>query len=168
MAEVVGSFIGLLVPLGFFATVCFIVYVIVQWRGRREQQRVLNEFQTKLLDRIGSITEFGAFLNTDAGSRFLKGLTTINQSARPHARIVGAVYSGAVLGTLGIGLFMYSWWSPTLPAGVGNAINAVATAFVGLGVGFLFAAALSYWMSRQLGLLTPDEPRRNEPHVPTL
>jgi hypothetical protein len=148
--------------------VCFIVYVVVQWRGRREQQRVLNEFQSKLLDRIGSVTELGAFLNTDAGARFLKGLTTVNEAARPHTRIVGAVYSGAVLGTLGSALFAYGWWSPTLPSGVTNAINAVATAFVGLGVGFLFAAGLSYWMSRQLGILTPDEQRRDEPHVPTL
>jgi len=167
MADVVGSFIGLLVPLGFFAMVCFIVYIVVQFRGRREQQRVLNEFQTKLLDRIGSITELGAFLSTDAGARFLKGLTTVNDAGRPHTRIVGAVYSGAVLGTLGTALFVYAWWSPTLPSGVGNAINAVATAFVGLGVGFLFAAALSYWMSRQLGLLTSDEHRRDEPRVPT-
>src|SRR5206468_4536803 len=142
---------GLLVPLGAFMMVSWIVYTIVNGLRLWHQQRMLSQFQTKLLDRIGSVNELGAFLNTEPGARFLKGLTTVNEAGRPHTRIVGALQSGAVLGTLGGALFLYSWWSPTLPSGVTNGINAVATAFMGLGVGFLFAAGLSYWMSRQLG-----------------
>jgi predicted phage tail protein len=156
-----------LIPFGAFLMVSWIVYTVVNGIRLWYQQRTLSQFQTKLLDRIGSVNELGAFLNTEPGARFLKGLTTVNEAGRPHTRIVGALQSGAVLGTLGGALFLYSSWT-TLSSGVTNAINAVATAFAGLGVGFLFAAGLSYWMSRQLGLLTPEEQRRDEPHVPTL
>jgi hypothetical protein len=160
--------VDILGPWGAFLMVSWLVYTVVNGLRRWHQQRVLNEFQTKLLDRISSVSELGAFLNTDAGARFVKGLTTVSEPVRPHNRIVGAVQSGAVLGTLGTGLFLYTWLNPALDHDALLTLNAIATAFVGLGVGFLFAAALSYWMSKQMGLLTRDEHRRDEPHVPTL
>ena len=161
--------IGLLVPLGAFVMVSWVVYVIVNGVRGWHQQRMLGQFQTKLLDRIGSVNELGAFLNTDAGAHFLKQLTTVNEaSAGPHARILRAVQSGAVLATLGVGLYLYGWMTPTVPGEVTNGINAVATIVFGLGAGFLGSAVLSYRLSRQMGLLSTTEQRRNEPSVPTI
>src|SRR6185369_14526553 len=126
-------------------------------------------FQTKLLDRIGSVNELGAFLNTDAGASFLKGLTTVaEEGAGPQARILRAVQSGAVLATVGVGLYLYGWLTPTIPGDLTNGINAVATICLGVGVGFLAAAALSYRLSKQMGLLSADHHQRSEPRVPTL
>ena len=148
--------VDILVPWGAFLMVSWVVYTLVNGFRRWHQQRVLNEFQTKLLDRIGSVSELGAFLNTDAGAEFLKGLTTINETARPHIRILRAVQSGAVLATLGGGLYLYGWFTPTIPGALTNAVNAVATIFFGLGLGFLGSAALSYRLSKQMGLLEPS------------
>jgi len=158
----------ILIPLGGMVMSAFVVYTIVEGLRRWHQQRVLNQFQTKLLDRIGSVSELGAFLNTDAGTRFLKGLTTISQTAAPQVRILRASQSGAVLATLGLGLYLYGWLTPTIRGEVTNGINAIATILFCIGVGFLASAALSYRLSKQMGLLSPDDQHRHEPAVPTL
>jgi hypothetical protein len=161
--------VGLLIPLGAFVMVSWIVYTIVNGLRMWHQQKMLSQFQTKLLERIGSVNELGAFLNTEAGAHFLKQLTTVNEvGAGPHARILRAVQSGAVLATLGAGLYLYGWMTPTVPGEVTNGINAVATILFGLGAGFLGSAALSYRLSKQMGLLSTEQPPRHEPAVPTL
>ena len=158
----------ILIPLGGMAMSAFVVYTTVEGLRRWHQQRVLNQFQTKLLDRIGSVSELGAFLNTEAGARFLKGLTTVSQPAGPQVRILRATQSGAVLATLGLGLYLYGWLTPTVRGEVTNGINAVATILFGIGAGFLISAALSYRLSKQMGLLSTDDQHRHEPVVPTL
>jgi hypothetical protein len=158
----------ILISWGAFLMVSWLVYTIVEAIRRWHLQRTLGQFQAKLLDRIGSVNDLAAFLNTEAGARFLKGLTTVNEAAGPHLRILRAVQSGAVLTTLGIGLYLYGWMTPTIPGGATNAINAVATILFGLGVGFLVSAALSYRLSERMGLLAGDERPRNEPSLPTL
>jgi uncharacterized membrane protein len=139
------NLIGLFVPLGFFAMVCFLVYVVVEWRRRREQQRV--ELHSKLLDRIGSAREFGEFLSTEAGERFLAGLS----SERPHERIISAVRGGMVFAVVGITLVIAAY-----AGALGeerNDLLIVAIVLVGLGVGLLLAAATSYAIARRFGVM---------------
>ena len=155
-----------LIPFGAFAMVSWVVYVIVVagfqgWYQRRTQ----SQFQSKMLDKIGSVHELGAFLNTDAGTRFLKGLTS--EAAAPQVRILRAVQTGTVLASLGIGLYLYGWMTPTIPGDAINGINAVATILFALGVGFLGAATLAYRLSKQMGLLSAEEQRRHESALPT-
>jgi hypothetical protein len=157
-----------LIPFGAFAMVSWVAFVIVDGVRRWHQQRVLGQFQSKMLDRIGSVTELGAFLNTEAGTRFLKGLTSVNEEGAPQVRILRAVQSGAVLTTLGIALYLYGWLTPTVRGEVTNGVNAVATILFGIGVGFLLSAALSYRLSKQMGLLTAEHDERSRPAVPTL
>jgi hypothetical protein len=160
--------VWVLVPLGAFAMISWIIYTIVNGIRGSHQQRMLNQFQTKLLDRIGSVSELSTFLNTEAGTRFLKGLTTVNEAAAgPHARILSAIQSGAVLATLGMGLYLYGWVTPAVPGDVVNGVNAIATIFFAIGVGLLASAALSYRLSKRMGLLAIDR-ERDEAGVPTL
>jgi hypothetical protein len=160
--------LGNLIPFGAFAMVSWVIFVIVDAIRRSHQQRVLGQFQSKMLDRIGSVSELASFLNTEAGSRFLKDLTTVNDVASPQSRILRAVQSGAVLSTLGIALYLYGWFTPTTSADLSNTISAIATIFFGLGVGSLISAALSYRLSERMGLLSGDERRRHVPSQPTV
>jgi len=149
------NLIGLLVPLGFFAMVCFIVYVVVEWRRRREQQRV--ELHSKLLERIGSAREFGEFLSTEAGERFLTGLS----SERPHERIISAVRGGVIFAVIGVTLVIAAY-----TGALGNErddLLVVAVILVGLGAGLLLAAAASYMIARRLGIMA--RPRNKETPV---
>jgi hypothetical protein len=155
-----------LIPFGAFAMVSWIFYLVVDGLRRWHQQRTLGQFQAKLLDKIGTVNELGEFLGTDAGGRFLKGMTS-EATSGPQARILRAVQSGVVLTALGIGLYAYGWFTPTIPHDAINAINAVATILFALGVGFLASAGLSYRLSRHMGLINGHEDRLTGRAVPT-
>ena len=146
----------ILVPLGGMVMTAWLFYTLVTGIQAWYQRRVQAQFQSKMLDKIGSVSELGQFLNSDAGLRFVKGLG--GDAVGPHARILKAVQSGLVLGMLGIGLFLYDWWSPTVPDGAAHAINAVATILLSLGIGFLVSALASYRLSKRFGVLPGDGP----------
>ena len=148
----------ILIPLGGMVMTAWIIYTVVTGIQGWYQRRVQAQFQSKMLDKIGSVAELAQFLNTDAGTRFLSGLA--GEALGPHSRILRAVQSGLVLGALGVGLFIYGWFSPTIPGDATHAINAVATILLSLGIGFLIAAAVSYRLSNQMGLLSGNEPSR--------
>jgi hypothetical protein len=150
----------ILIPLGGMVLSGWMIYTIVAGIQNWHQRRTQAIFQSKMLDKIGSVNELGSFLNTEAGTRFLKGLT--GEIGSPQIRILRGVQSGVVLTSLGFGLYIYGWFSPAVPAEVVNTVNAIATILFALGVGFLVAAALSYRISRQMGLLVADGDRARE------
>ena len=150
----------ILIPLGGMVLSGWIIYTIIAGIQNWHQRRTQAIFQSKMLDKIGSVNELGTFLNTDAGTRFLKGLT--GEMASPQMRILRGAQSGVVLASLGLGLYIYGWFSPEVPAEVINTTNAIATILFALGVGFLVAAALSYRLSKQMGLLADDGDRSRE------
>lgn len=154
----------ILIPLGGMLMVCWIVYTVVDGARRWHQQRALGQFQAKLLDKIGSVNELGEFLNTEAGSRFLRGLTS--DTAGPHARILRAVQSGVVLAMLGLALYLYGWFTPSLRPDSINAVNVIATILFALGIGLLASAGLSYRLSKQMGLINGHDDRLNGRAVP--
>ena len=151
------AFQGLLISLGGMIMVGWVSYVTVDAFRQWYKHRVMGQLQTKLLDKITSVNELGAFLNTEAGARFLKGLTT--EPAGPQTRILGATQSGIVLGVLGFALFIWNWFSPTISSDAKRAVYAVATITLALGVGSLVAAATSYRLSKRMGLLNTDDTR---------
>ena len=150
----------ILIPLGGMVLSGWIIYTIVAGIQNWHRRRTQAIFQSKMLDKIGSVNELGTFLNTEAGMRFLQGLTS--EMASPQMRILRGVQSGVVLASLGAGLYIYGWFSPQVPAEVINTLNAIATILFALGVGFLIAVALSYRLSKQMGLLAAHGDRRHE------
>jgi hypothetical protein len=90
------------VPLGMFALVAFVVYVKYESARRRHQQA--TEFHARILDRMGSAREFGEFLGTDAGSRFLDAISSEGQ--QPQLRILRSVQLDILLLAIGVGLLV--------------------------------------------------------------
>ena len=152
--------VWVLVPLSAFGLIGWVIHVIVDGLRRRQRLRATTEFHTKLLERIGSATEFGEFLNSPGGAKFLDSLTLEKEGGSgAHVRILRALQTGLVFLTLGLGVFIFIG-TRTLLADVEEAMATVATICTSLGVGLLLSAAASYGLSQRLGLLNDERQRR--------
>jgi hypothetical protein len=143
----------------FFFLIGYIVWVWVTTSQRKHRLKLVTEFHSRLLDKLGSVKDFGEFLQTDAGSRFIKDLASEPAATGPHDRIMRAAQVGVVLIFLGLGLLMVSFfWSPYAPESGQNAFGALGAIAFSLGVGFAVSAAASYRLAGTLGLLNraPD------------
>ena len=92
--------IPMVVGTSFFALIGWIVFVFVDGRRRREQLKVMTDFHTRALDKMGSTADFGNFLETDGGKRFLKSLTI--EGLGPRQRIVRSTERGILCLVIGI------------------------------------------------------------------
>ena len=140
-------FVPLAATLGFFALIAWIVFVIVDGRRRREQLKATSEFNAKILEKMGSTAEFGAFLETDGGKRFMKSLTIEGPSAK--TRMLGSTQTGIVCTAIGLAMLILGGIFYYLRDGLW-VIGGIVTA---CGIGFIVSTLASYRLSKALGLL---------------
>lgn len=136
---------GVLIPtlstLSFFAVVALIAWLLYRRSQVRTQAR--TEFHRQLLDKFTSGGEFAAFLNSSGGQRLLEGLWS--QQVNAKERIVRSMRGGVVLTVLGLGVLGLS---------IRNHGMVIPGALIfALGAGFLISTAVSYRLSKKLGLL---------------
>jgi hypothetical protein len=133
--------------LGFFITVGLIFWIVASNIRRLKTARIVGEMHNKMLDRFSSSQDLVAYLQTDAGKQFL-AMGESEPKKSPYGRILGAMQIGVILIALGTALLILchsfrSGWQEFL------AFGSISLA---LGIGFLAAAALSYRLSKSLGL----------------
>jgi hypothetical protein len=153
--NVVEMFIPMVVGVSFFTLVGWIVFVFVDGRRRREQLNVMTEFHTKALDKMGSTADFGNFLETDGGKRFLTSLTI--EGLGPRQRIVRGTERGILCLVIGLVAMILGWSFPNLRDGF-TIIGAIIAA---CGIGNLISSAVSYRLSKNFGLLDHGDDRRS-------
>ena len=135
----------IIVPF-IFATIGFVVWVLVSGWQRRQQIRVITDFNTQLLERMGSVKDFSEFLATDGGAKFIDRVTAAG-GTRPEIRmtILRSVQTGLVLFALGVGLIVLAWFLRSdFPYGETHVFSVSGTIALSLGVGFLLSAVASY------------------------
>jgi hypothetical protein len=150
----------IIVPALFFM-IGYIVWVLTNAWHRSRRLKMVTDFNSKLLDRLGSVKDFSEFLQTGAGGRFMQDLGSEPQPASgPQERILRAAQLGTVLICLGLGLLLLSFFSPTSLESALAEFNAFGTIALSLGIGFVLSAVASYRLARTLGLLgrAPDPP----------
>ena len=154
----------IIVPSLFFM-IGFVVYVIVEGYRRRGQARMVTEFHSKLLDRIGSTKEFADFCASDAGKRFMDSLSN-TETGSPQMRILRSVQTGLVLVALGIGLFVLVD-QRTFSIETTDGLMVTATVTAAIGAGLIISTVVSYVLSWQMGLLARRRSSREiEPGQP--
>jgi hypothetical protein len=122
--------------LTFFTMIGFVVWVVVGGWLRRLRLKTTAEFQTKLLDRISSLSDLNEFLQTEGGKKVMEGLTFELPSVRPHESLLRTIQLGIILLALGVGFLVLRVYFGARYA-----------------IGFLLSAAVSYRLAGKLGVL---------------
>jgi hypothetical protein len=134
----------IIVPF-LFSTIGFIVWVVVNGAQRRQQVRQLTDFNSKLLERIGSIKDFSEFLQTDGGAKFMERLTAGGTPPDVRMTILRSVQTGLVLLALGTGLLVLSAiFRREYPYGETEVFTVTGVIALSLGFGFLLSGGASY------------------------
>ena len=143
-------FVPMVVGIGFFALVGWIVFAFVDGRRRREQLKAMTDFHTRALDKMGSTADFGNFLETDGGKRFLKSLTIEGPNAKQH--IVRGTERGILCLVIGLALMLLGWTFQDVRDG----FLIIGVIVAACGVGNLISCVASYGLSKSFGLLNGD------------
>ena len=138
--------IALLIPIAGFVMIAYIVQVLVEWRRQNSRVKLLTEFQTKLLERMGSGQEFAAFFQSSGGERFLETISL--DRTNPYDRVIRSLQAGLVSVTLSLGLLYLG--RVVEFEGIGFTITGVI--ILSLGAGFLLSSAAAYLISKSAGL----------------
>ncbi len=113
------------------------------------------QVQMKLLEKFSSGQDLLAYLNSEAGKRFLETTAIEQVRANPIGRILTSVQVGVILAVAGVALFFMGRQFPDAVRG----FVAFGTLALALGVGFLLSAGVSYRLSKSFGLLESPSPR---------
>lgn len=137
----------IIVSLGFFAMVVWIVWLGTNSKNRRAQAQV--EVQTKLIERFGTSKEFIEFLQSPSGRQFVTGVE-VTSSLYARDRIVSGFGKGIVISLLGLG-FLAIWIFDD-----NRGFLYPGFILLGLGVGFFLSTLLTIKLSKSYGLIDAD------------
>jgi len=137
-----------------FSLIGFVIWTIFSTLRRYKTTQLQAGLQTKLLEKFGSGQELLAYVQSDAGKRFLESLTM--EQRTPYRRILGAAQSSVVLILLSFALLFLLGRI----YGAEEGFLVFGTILLSLGVGFGLSAALSYYLSKSFGLLTESTEHR--------
>jgi len=138
-----------------FALFAFVVWIIFATIRRYKTAKLQAGVQTKLLEKFGSGQELLAYIQSDAGRQFTESLAM--EQRTPYGRILAAAQAGVILILLGLALLFLRG----RVSGGDEGFLVSGTITLSLGVGFGLSAALSYFLSKSLGLLSASTAHRS-------
>jgi hypothetical protein len=142
------DFISMMVIMpAFFLACVYGVRGLTRYYLQRKAMAIQAEFQSKLLDKFGTSPELLNYLQSDAGTRSLQ--VPALERSNPYSRILGAVQTGIILGTLGAAFLFLEG----RVAGGGEGFVIVGALGLALGVGFLASGMVAYTLSKSWGLI---------------
>ena len=140
----------------------WIIRTLIDYRRWSRLSKVQAEVHNKLLDRFAANEDLLSYVQTPAGRRFLESApialdpSSPGPVAAPLRRILWAVEAGFVLVAAGIGLLFVS--GRILPE-ASQPIYVFGVLGLSVGIGFIVAAAVSFALSRRLGLFPQPQPQ---------
>jgi hypothetical protein len=152
LMEMAGVFVMMLTVV---AALGWIVRTAVDYRRWGRLAKVQAEAHTKLLDRFTGNEELLTYVQSPAGRKFLQSSPiSLDGAARPMgaplSRILWSMQAGVVLAAAGLGM---NYVSRHIDPDKADPVFTFSIILLSLGIGFLASSALSYLMSRRLGLL---------------
>jgi hypothetical protein len=156
----VGDALGPLMAFGaFLIAIVWGTRMFVENRRWSRVFKLQSEVHAKLIEKFGSSQELAAYMETDAGRRFLEAapITVDAPSQRmPNAvsRILLPLQLGTVLILLGLGFLSLRHIGPEYEV----PMRIIGTLILMPGIGFILSAGLTWLMAARLGLLKMAQP----------
>ena len=146
----------LLIVITITTGVILLIRAAAEHRRWQRASRAQAELNNKLIDRFAASNELLAYLESPHGKALTASLSPGTVTARgtdaPLGRIFGSLQAGSVLAFAGAGLLFISSRLRNLEP-VASGIFAVGTVVLMIGIGFLASSAISFVLSRRLGLV---------------
>jgi ABC-type Fe3+-siderophore transport system permease subunit len=150
LLETISIFTGFAI---FGGILMWLIRTIIDHRRWSRLTRTQAEVHNKLLDRFASNEDLLKYVSTPAGQRFLESAPIQLEGPRsissPAGRVLWSVQVGIVLTAAGVGLKVVSF---TVDQDVSQPLAAMGILGIAIGIGFIVAAAASFFLSRRLGL----------------
>ena len=148
------DFLPFLVFIGVTLALLWILRTLLENRRWNKMVKVQTETHAKLLDRFASSQEMLAYMQSDAGKKFLEAPVFEGQrrqvSTLPFGRILWSVQIGVIAAIFGIGiLFLRGRVTPDADMG----FQVFGVLILTLGIGFLVSGGVSYVLAKHFGLL---------------
>ncbi len=125
------------------------VWVIATNIRRSRWGKQVADLHAKLLDRITGSQDLIAFLEGEAGRKYFESLAFDMKDS--VSRILNGIQAGVVLALVGLCLLVVRSAQDDLATR--KALLLIGAPLTALGIGFLVSAAISYRLSKALGLL---------------
>lgn len=151
--------------LGFACFLAALVWLIRQYLENRRWGRIFklqSDVHGRLIDKFGSNQELGAYMQTEAGRRFLEaapipvGFEPEQRMPNAVARVLLPLQIGIVLVLLGTGFFLLR----NVRAEMHDPMLVLGTIALMPGFGFIISAGITWFLAGRLGLI-PDSPAGN-------
>jgi hypothetical protein len=152
VSEIVSGISALVLGAVIIISIASIVIKVITALKHRANTRTRVEIYKRLIDKFGTAPEFIAFLQSDAGIRFIEENTIEPSTA--VGRILNSMQIGIVLTLLGTGLLATgnifggsSGGNLYIVSMVGGIIGLM------IGIGLLISAVISYRLGKAWGIL---------------
>jgi hypothetical protein len=167
LTQLAENFMVLFIVITITSGIVFLLKTLAEQLRWQRAWRAQSALNTKLIDRFASSDELLAYLQSPAG----KGLTempALPQSSAPRTmsaplgRIFWSMQAGIVLGALGLGAILVSHRFEE----IGEVIFAQGAVILAIGIGFVASAAVSFFLSKRLGLVpSPSAAEYSRDHL---
>jgi hypothetical protein len=137
--------------LVFLFTGTWLVRLVMDNLRWKRVVRLQTDVHNKLLDKFGNSQELLAYMQTDAGKRFLDGSpisvalgSDAPQWGSPIARILRPLQTGIIVTAAGVGLICIPY----------EPLFSFGRVVLMVGIGFIISAGASWLIARSSGLLS--------------
>lgn len=144
----------LLAFASFLAAVVWAIRLFVESRRWSRIFKMQTDVHSRLIDKFGSTQELAAYMQTEAGRRFLEAAPIPLDAQRPRvpnaaARVLTPLQVGVVLVLLGVGFLALRSVGPDYEV----PMRVLGILILMPGIGFILSAALTWVLASRMGLM---------------
>jgi hypothetical protein len=148
----------------FLLALAWIVRLFVENRRWNQTFKRQSEVHARLIDKFSSSQELAAYMETEAGRRFLEAspvaMGPVGGQRMPNvvARVLTPLQIGLVLALLGVGLLLIRHASPDTEV----PMLVLGTLALMPGIGFILSAGATWVLAHRLGMMPEHSPGLRE------